>query len=296
MTYILSVHISSSVQAAVCREDEVLCPMTFDQKTHLPHALNAVLKEAYEAYGICLGTARIAVDGIIRKNTCFSPVHVTAEEIYEQTMLQDVAFVRSSEAGIHALAAVEGYDLRHPNGQCPESGNGPFALILADERLSSSYAFRDEKGSLHVMRSEQGTNETDAYLNYRGFLDIYSTVQHKLEGNDDMVHFIASMHDEERVAAIFRYRSHSDACERTIRRFIEYLAACAQNTALIIQPRGGLYIWQQIEPSLNQVLKRPYFMYSYEKHPLKREYLRHVPVRLIDDPFLILKEIGRAHV
>jgi glucokinase len=71
-------------------------------------------------------------------------------------------------------------------------------------------------------------------------------------------------------------------CQQALRWFVSFLACVAGNHALSVGARGGVYLGGGIPPRILPALHQPHFRERFESKGRMRDYLRRIPVFVID--------------
>jgi glucokinase len=71
-------------------------------------------------------------------------------------------------------------------------------------------------------------------------------------------------------------------CGQALRWFVGFLASVAANHALSVGARGGVYLGGGIPPRILRALRQPFFRERFEAKGRMRDYLRRIPVFVID--------------
>ena len=71
-------------------------------------------------------------------------------------------------------------------------------------------------------------------------------------------------------------------CQQALRWFISFLAGVAGNHALAVGARGGVYLGGGIPPRILDALRQPSFRERFEAKGRMRDYLRRLPIFVID--------------
>ena len=71
-------------------------------------------------------------------------------------------------------------------------------------------------------------------------------------------------------------------CKQALRWFVGFLASVAGNHALSVGARGGVYLGGGIAPRILEALRQPWFRERFEAKGRMGDYLRRIPVFVID--------------
>ena len=276
--------------AAGKREIEILAYRKFAcaDFTGLPELLAAFIQRdaALQVRRCVIACAGQAVgDTIINDNLAWR----------EALAFDDVALLNDFEALAYALDDVEHTDClllcgpaTHTEG--PALVVGPGTGLGAAVRLSTS-------GGVHVLASEAGQMNLapgtareravlaklapdDAYVPYErilsgpGLLTLYSSLC-ELRGASPR------FATPEAVTAAACAGSDADAVE-TVEMFCAVLGGFAGNVAMAFAADGGVYLAGGVLPEIRQMLQRSRFVDRFLDKGSMREFLLHVPVRLIE--------------
>lgn len=261
----------------------------------LPELLAAFIQRdaAFQVRRCVIACAGQAVgDTIINDNLAW---RVSLPQLREALSFDDVALLNDFEALAYALDDVEHTDClllcgpsTHADG--PALVVGPGTGLGAAVRLSTS-------GGVHVLASEAGQMNLapgtareravlaklapdDAYVPYErilsgpGLLTLYSSLC-ELRGASPR------FATPEAVTAAACAGSDADAVE-TVEMFCAVLGGFAGNLAMAFAANGGVYLAGGVLPEIRQMLQRSRFVDRFLDKGSMREFLLHVPVRLIE--------------
>lgn len=267
-----------------------------------------------EAKGARIDSAVIAGAGPVVAGRCAltnSTWVLDTEELRRTFGLRTVNIVNDLEALAWAIPHLTPTD-SEPIGRGNEVASEPIAVVapgtglgmaclmpmqgggrvLASEGGHATLAATTarEAAIIDILRKRYGHVSAERALSGHGLMNLHAAIA-ELDGNSGEA---PSAEDITRAAI-----EGSSGARETLDAFCSFLGAVSGDAALMFGARGGVYLAGGIVPRIVDYLRRTNFRAQFESKGRLRDYLRHIPTRVIvrpDPTFVGLRTLADARL